>query len=47
MSPAAPAAAIGRARGVAEKDLEWLKSKFISPKDKAQMVVDGDRTVTY
>jgi hypothetical protein len=37
----------GRARGVADKDLEWLKAKFITPKDKAQMVVDCDRTVTY
>jgi hypothetical protein len=37
----------GRARGVAEKDLEWLKAKFIAPKDKMQMVVDCDRTVSY
>jgi hypothetical protein len=37
----------GRARGVAEKDLEWLKSKFIAPKDLAQMVVDCDRTLTF
>jgi len=37
----------GRARGVAEKDLEWLKSKFITPKDLAQMMVDCDRNATY
>jgi hypothetical protein len=37
----------GKARGVSEKDLEWLKAKFIAPKDKAQKIVDCDRTISY
>jgi hypothetical protein len=32
---------------VTEEDLKWLNSKFTTPKDAAQLVVEVDRVVTY
>jgi len=37
----------GRARGVTDDDLKWLKSRWMTPKEVAQLALDVERVLTF